>query len=192
MFKTIKKFTSCFLAICMLLSMMPMGVFAEGTINYVSIGDSMTNGYCFDGYNQGDSLPDFINDNANGVYGHVAYPELIADWLEGNYATVNHTRLAPSAMRAEDLLYLLGGRETYADDWYYQVENYTNCDDYAALSQFFTDSVTNADLITMCIGNASFGAFLLQHVTDAIGVMGSTPDIDPNITLANALDMLDA
>lgn len=193
MFKTIKKFTSCFLVLCMLLSMVPMGVFASGeTINYVSIGDSMTNGYCFDGYNQGGSLPDFINDNDNGVYGDAAYPELIADWLEGSYATVNHTRLAPSAMRAEDLLYLLGGRETPADDWYGQVENYTNCYDDAALSEFFTDSVTEADLITMGIGNASFGAFLLQHVTDAIGVMGNAPDIDPDITLANALELIDA
>lgn len=194
MFKTIKKFTSCFLVLCMLLSIVPMGVFATETetINYVSIGDSMTNGYCFDGYNQGGSLPDFINDNDNGVYGDAAYPELIADWLEGSYATVNHTRLAPSAMRAEDLLYLLGGRETPADDWYGQVENYTNCYDDAALSEFFTDSVTEADLITMGIGNASFGAFLLQHVTDAIGVMGNAPDIDPDITLANALELIDA
>ncbi len=192
MFKTIKKITSCFLALCLLLSIAPMGVFATETINYVSIGDSMTNGYCFDGYNQGGSLPDFINNNDNGVYGDAAYPELIADWLKGNYATVNHTRLAPSAMRAEDLLYLLGGREAPADDWYGQVENYTNCDDDAALSQFFTESVTDADLITMGIGNASFGAFLLQHVTDAIGVMGNSPDIDPDITLANALDLLGA
>ena len=194
MFKTMKKFTSCLLVLCMMLSLAPMDVFATETetINYVSIGDSMTNGYCFDGYNQGGSLPDFINDNDNGVYGDVAYPELVADWLEGNYATVNHTRLAPSAMRAEDLLYLLGGRATPADDWYGEVQNYTNCYDDAALSEFFTDSVENADLITMGIGNASFGAFLLQHVTDAIGVMGAAPSIDPDITLANALTMLDA
>ncbi len=187
---------ACMLSVVMLLGMCAttFAVPAAGgdTINYVSLGDSMTNGYCFDGYNQGDDLADFINQNDNGVYGDAAYPELIAEWLEETYSTVNHTRLAPSAMRAEDLLYLLGGVNEPADDWYGQVENYTNCSDYEALSQFFTESVEEADLITMGIGNASFGAFLLQHVTDAIGVMGNAPDIDPDITLANALAMLDA
>ena len=50
MFKTIKKFTSCFLVLCMLLGIAPMGVFAEETINYVSLGASNVNGYGLDGY----------------------------------------------------------------------------------------------------------------------------------------------
>ena len=43
------------LVVCMLFSIFPTAAFAQddmGTINYVSIGDSMANGYGFVGYNQ--------------------------------------------------------------------------------------------------------------------------------------------
>lgn len=70
------------------------------TINYVSLGDSMTNGYGLTGYNGNSGVAD---------YGEGSYTNQFATWLVDNgYADeVNHFQLALSAMRAEDLHWLL-------------------------------------------------------------------------------------
>ncbi len=180
------------LAICMVLGMAMTALATEVTekeINYVSIGDSMTNGYCFEGYEQGSADIDFFN--GVGVYGEGAYPLQFEEWLEGQGYTVNHTKLASSAMRAEDLNYLLGGREMPDDDWFNQVEMYTR-ESGADLALFYQDAVSNADIMTLCLGNASFGAYMLARVTDALGVMGSSIDPDDIVTLDMALEPLDA
>ena len=112
----LKKGTSLMLVFAMLMGLCSTAFAVENnddnTINYVSLGDSMTNGYCFTGYEQGNgdkAKLDFAN--GKGSYGEDAYPNLFAEWLaETSGKVVNHTKLAPSAMRAEDLLYLLGGR----------------------------------------------------------------------------------
>ena len=161
------------------------------TIHYVSLGDSMSNGYCFDGYTQGDLASGAFIDG-NGGYGNAAYPNLFAKWLEETSGVeVHHAQLAPSAMRAEDLLYLLGGRERPTDDWTDQVSVYTCEDDLDKLSVYFIENVSEADIITMGIGNASFGAYLLHRVTDALGVLGGTLDDDQKVTLEQALIGLD-
>ena len=160
-------------------------------IYYVSLGDSMSNGYCFDGYTQGD-LADGAFISGNGGYGNAAYPNLFAAWLENTYnVTVTHKPLAPSAMRAEDLLYLLGGREMPTDEWTKQVSVYTGEWNLDELSKYFTENVTNADIITMGIGNASFGAYLLHRVTDALGVLGGELEEGEKVTLEQALVGLD-
>ena len=160
-------------------------------IHYVSIGDSMSNGYCFDGYIQGD-IPagEFIQ--GNGGYGEGAYPNLFAEWLENEYKVpVKHTQLAVSAMRAEDLLYFLGGRERPNDGWTNQVNNYSGEQDDEKLKDYFITNVTNADIITLGIGNASFGAYLLHRVTDCIGLFGATLDEEERVTIEDALVGLD-
>ena len=53
-----RRILSMLLVLTMLLSLVPTAVFAvEGdepeALNYVSLGDSMTNGYGFEGYEQG-------------------------------------------------------------------------------------------------------------------------------------------
>ena len=62
---------------------------AGEVFKYVSIGDSMTNGYCFEGYQQGSDSVDF--EKGEGVYGYAAYPNLVVKWLEGKYGDVEHT-----------------------------------------------------------------------------------------------------
>ena len=161
-------------------------------LNYVSLGDSMTNGYGFTGYNQGNLIEDVDFYIGNGVYGERAYPNTFAEWLAAkNGAVVHHARLGTSAMRAEDLYYLLGGREKPVDGWFDQVNYYTGVDDDAALAAFFQKEIANADVISMGVGNASFGAYLLQYVTDALGVMGGSLDEDEKVNLEMALIDLD-
>ena len=75
-------------------------------INYVSLGDSMTNGYGLPGYDGNTGLED---------YGDGSYANLFAEWLEETYGiTVDHAQLAMSGMRAEDLHWLL--ELDYTDD----------------------------------------------------------------------------
>ncbi|MBQ8322303.1 MAG: apolipoprotein A1/A4/E family protein, partial [Clostridia bacterium] len=72
----------------------------KDTINYVSLGDSMSNGYCLD---------DVYEHNGYHNYGVAAYPNQFASWLvSAGYANnVNHSQLAMSGMRVEDLLLVL-------------------------------------------------------------------------------------
>ena len=88
----------------------------EDVINLVSYGDSMTNGFGLYGY-------DSPADGQNGYldYGVDSYANQFAAWLagyngviednqtvfEGSNGKVNHTQLATSAMRVEDLLFAL-------------------------------------------------------------------------------------
>lgn len=180
------------LAICMVLSFCPVAAFAaEEKINYVSIGDSMANGYGFDGYEQTSNdrnVYDFKT--GKGMYGEGAYPIQFENYLKSLGYNVNHTKLATSAMLAEDLLYLLGGREEFDDDWggYKDyVGTYTDAD----IMDHVQKAVTEADVITMGIGNASFGAFLLHKLTDALGVFGATLDEDEKVNFEDAIGVLE-
>ena len=167
------------------------------TKHYVSIGDSMTNGYGFEGYEQGKlTIDQFIA--GNGVYGEGSYALQFEDYLKAQGYDVTHTKLAASALRAEDLNYLLGGRDEAADDWFDQVLYYTtgsgdNKHLIPQLSVHYQNAVKDADIISLGIGNASFGAFMLSRVTSALGVMGGSLE-DEQVamyTLENALALLE-
>ena len=200
------KMLSLILTVAMLLSvcattisaveeMIPQQEEEKTTINYVSIGDSMTNGYGFVGYAQDDDTGyyDFIA--GENMYGAGSYALQFEEYLsEGGKVDVNHTKLAPSALLSDDLLYLLGGRDEEFNDYWggyrdYVGKKYKNED--AQLKAHFQDAVRNADVITLGIGNASFGAFLVDRVTNAIGIMGGTPASYPNLTLENGLALLE-
>ncbi len=196
------KVLSLVMAILMVFGVASTGliVMAESTakeINYVSLGDSMTNGYGFEGYEQGNYTNDkydFLNDK--GIYGEGSYALQFEEYLAEKFnATVNHTKLAPSGLLADDLLYLLGAREEEFDDDWAGYRHYVGTYDEPAnidkLKEHFQTAITEADIMTMCIGNASFGAYLVQQVTDAIGIMGSNPDVDEQLTLENGLALLD-
>lgn len=169
------------------------------TLNYVSVGDSMSNGYCFMEYNQGVSTEDKGYDfiKGNGVYGTGAYPLQFEDYLESQGYTVKHTKLAASATLAGDLWYMLGGREQPDDNWtglldYTGRSNREKIDEKweatDKLKQHFQTAVADADVMTLCLGNAEFGAYLVQRVTEFLGVLGSTPDKDSYVTLQDALN----
>ena len=201
------KMLSLILTVAMLLSvcattisaveeMIPQQEEEKTTINYVSIGDSMTNGYGFDGYNQDSNNVDVYNFmTGTGMYGEGSYALQFAEYLsKGGKVDVNHTKLAPSALLSDDLLYLLGGRDEEFNDYWGGYRDYVG-DDYrnedAKLKAHFQDAVRNADIITLGIGNASFGAFLVDRVTNAIGIMGGAPASYPNLTLENGLALLE-
>ena len=185
------------LALCLLISACPVTAFAtdEGTVpaklNYVSIGDSMANGYGFVGYNQTSNdrnVYDFMT--GKGMYGAGAYPLQFEEHLKGLGYDVNHTKLATSAMLAEDLLYLLGGREEFDDGWN-GYKDYVGTYSDAEISEHVQKAVTDADVITMGIGNAAFGAFLLHKLTDALGVLGGSLDEDEKVDFEDAISVLE-
>ena len=161
---------------------------SKGNLNYVSIGDSMTNGYGFDGYAQGTDDHDFAN--GVGTYGNGSYALQFENYLKGLGYDVDHTKLAVSALRAEDLLYLLGGRDEPADDWFDEVLYYSGMTAEELMVKY-QEAVKGADVITLGIGNASFGAFMLSRVTSTIGVMGGAPEVYEDYTLENALELLE-
>ena len=109
-----KKFSVKLLSVVMTLAMM-LGVCApmvaatgddahdhtekKDNLNYVSLGDSMSNGYGLPGYELNSGVED---------YGDKSYANLFADWLEENVANnVDHAQLAMSGIRVEDLHWLL-------------------------------------------------------------------------------------
>ena len=77
-------------------------------ITYVSIGDSMTNGYGLEGYDGMSGIVNYANDSyANkfaawlaGYTGEIADNQVI---FEGYNGVVDHRQLAMSGLRAEDL-----------------------------------------------------------------------------------------
>lgn len=155
------------IVLCLLIGCFPTNVFAtDANINYVSLGDSMSNGYCFTGYNQG-----MLNEDAFrtglGVYGDAAYPNLFAEWLEEQGYHVNHTKLAVSAMRTEDLNYLLDGCSRPDDQWFSQVNNYSGVHSDQVLKKIYQNAVKDADVITMSIGNATF-PYLALYIVKAL------------------------
>lgn len=183
------------LVFCMVAGLVPTMAFAteadEKIINYVSIGDSMANGYGFVGYNQTSddrAVYDFMT--GKGMYGNGAYPNQFEDYLTGLGYDVKHTKLATSAMLAEDLLYLLGGREEFDDGWR-GYKDYVGTYSDAEISDHVKQAVTEADVITMGIGNAAFGAFLMHKLTDALGVFGASLDEDEKVDFEDAISVLE-
>ena len=71
---------------------------AEEHINYVSLGDSMTNGYGLEGYDHNSGVAD---------YGDAAYPNQFFDELTKGCTGCSHAQLAMSGIRTEDIHWLL-------------------------------------------------------------------------------------
>ena len=124
-------------------------------INYVSLGDSMTNGFVLPGYENSGYLevaPD-------------AYPARFSAWLsgyegeiskgqtkyEGKNGTVNLTQLATSGMRAEDLLYILnvGDPDLQEPDQYAYDRLINNGSWYGYYPGVFQNAIAEADIISM-------------------------------------------
>lgn len=173
---------SLMLVFCMLVSMAPAAFATDSseptTIKYVSLGDSVS-------------------------LGSGSYPNLFASWLkaEGYADDVDHTALAKDAMRAEDLHFILtysGANSAVAEgEWneaawnnafsagdYYTWKNFTSNGIITKdVAQQYQAAVKEADLLTVGIGNANFGDFLMDCVIDG--------DLD-KADVDNALNSLDA
>jgi len=109
-----KRILAIILTIAMVISMVPAAVAAEETkpLVYVSIGDSMTNGYGIEGYDGESGIMNYgINTYANQFAAYLAgYTGDIEDdqtVFTGDNGTVDHRQLAMSGMRSEDLAWLL-------------------------------------------------------------------------------------
>ena len=210
----LKKGTSLMLVFAMLMGLCSTGFAADGTSSshgvaegakkYVSLGDSMTNGYGLTGY-ETEEL------EVNGYLMHAmdSYACQFAD----KYG-FEHIPMAISAMRAEDLHFVLeypwenetsemkkvveGGNEWDKEGWealfstgdYYTWREFTNDPtgtgrdgrffDYpgkntAVVAEEMQTAVANADIISLGIGNANFGVFLLGRVFEAMSILDGDP-----------------
>lgn len=189
------------LAICMVLSFCPVAAFAaaEPAKKYVSLGDSMTNGYGLTGYDNPYRVNGFLDEVLD------AYPYQLQDELNFDLTA----QLATSAMRAEDLNYILRYPNAQADPYTkseFVNNRWTDYGDYgiadksgvANVAEIFQTNVANADVITYNIGNANFGVFMLGRLTNAMNILvaeGKYDQIQANeawVNFENALGRLDA
>ena len=221
--KIMMKALSSLIAAVMLLSVMVPAVSAiaevhtdtQTVLNYVSLGDSMTNGLGLAGY----------DDTGYLEVAPEAYPARFAQWLAGGTGeiaegqtvytgtkgTVNLTQLATSAMRIEDLYYILdyGTENAYLGDEWTRTEllggdsignmgQHKGGSDrwgsdgtpWPSVVETFQDSVANADVITLAAGNGNFGVYMLNAVLQAMGMADAGYGLDYSYaTLENALSM---
>ena len=184
----------------------------DGTLDYVSIGDSMTNGIGMPGY------------DATGKNGYLeeapdAYPSQFAGWLESfTGKEVNLTQLATSAARIEDVYYMLtkGTEKEFTPDYWTVRELLTNPDRWGktgaargeenwdkhmdtnnTVANVFQSSVANADVISLATGNGNFGVFFMGRVMNLVG-FGSAEELAldnekyAHMTVENALELCGA
>ena len=205
--KVSAKVLSVVMALAMMLAVCAPAILAateetEGKkeLNYVSLGDSMTNGLGHDGYWNNGYLEE----------APVTYAAKLAAWLagvadsskftenadgtvtfNGDKAIVNWVQLATSAARAEDLHYILevGKTNAYPGDMWTYTEllgghsigpggsNHIGQSRWGkdgvlfeGYAEMFQESVKNADVITYAAGNANFGVYLCDMVFQVLGL----------------------
>lgn len=161
----------------------------EETLNYVSLGDSMTNGIGMDGY-------DATSNNGYLEVAPNAYPSKFASMLagytgpvangqtryEGANGTVNLTQLATSAARAEDIWYIInhGTENAFEPDHWTYNDLLTNpwrwgdpSGDHASendrVAEVYREAIKNADVISYAGGNGNFGVFFMNRVMRIVG-----------------------
>lgn len=160
--------------------------------NYVSLGDSMTNGLGHNGY---------VNSGYE-EYAPTAYPMMFAK----KYG-FQLKQLATSAARAEDFHYILevGMPNAYEGDQWTHTEMLgkdsigingeplggqdrwgSNGVPDAAVVENFRKSVTEADVITLAVGNGNFGVTFMDMTSQIMGLGGYNLDYS-YATLENAL-----
>lgn len=164
-------------------------------INYVSLGDSMSNGFVLPGYERGGYL-EVAQD---------AYPARFSAWLagyegkiangqtkyEGPKGTVNLTQLATSGTRAEDLHYVLeivkeDGQKP--DDYTY--ETLINSGRWHGnYPEVHKKAITEADIISMAVGNANLGVQMYSMLGQVFGQKEDHEDIS-YATVENALKLV--
>lgn len=177
-----KRMLKVALTLCMIAGQFTTLAFAQTTDeetpkNYVSLGDSMTNGYGLDGYYYNKvNVWGFLQEAPN------AYPSKVAEHYGWNL-----TQLALSGFRAEEVHYLLeyGSENAYPGDDYTHRAGLQRFDDddikenwpdYAGIenmSKLFQNSIKEADVVSIQLGTNNFGTFMTQrlcwHLTNMTG-----------------------
>ena len=161
------------LALCMVVGMASASVrvvtaAGHAETKYVSLGDSITNGYGLDGYDyEGANVWGFLQEVQN------AYPQKVADHYGWDL-----TQLAMSGFRAEEVFYLLtyGSSKAYPGDDYTHkagMERFEDEDiqalwpEYAGaanMAKLFQAQIKNADVVSIQLGSGNFGAFLTERL----------------------------
>ena len=174
------------LAFCMVAGFIPTAAFATEAdeINYVSLGDSMTNGL---------GLGTGYDSTGHQGYQEIdtsAYPALVAKEFGWNL-----TQLATSAMRLEDLHFILEyGDPSVADP--YQGDAWTYNDvlingrwgtDAASVANVYQTAVREADVISMAAGNGNLGVYMMDMIMTLFG-MGYGSHTYEDCTLEKALN----
>ena len=202
--KMFKKATALIMTLCMVFGVCSTAlnfvVFAEGDqkLNYVSLGDSMTNGYGMDvGYLHNSGVED---------YGKEAYPNQFATWLEGEGYTVDHAQLAMSGIRTEDIHWLLEFdytneelikvvdefvTENNKDDevWNQAKWNeYFSCGDYWTVNEICNHSRTNATY-NHIVGGVTYEGHACEGVVDA-SFLSDIPDVATGTTMGEKVAVI--
>lgn len=154
---------------------------ADGVaLNYVSLGDSMTNGFGMADYYIGtDNHYGFEVKSPNSLD---TYPVRFAEYLTDEGFSVNHNALAVSGFRSAELRYLID--PGFSGDAYPITEGagfINKCqsllpDGYsknlAGLREYYTDKIQDADIITYSF-MYDFGYTLSNNIMGSLGM--STP-----------------
>ena len=205
--KVSAKILSVVMALAMMLAVCAPAILAateetEGKkeLNYVSLGDSMTNGLGHDGYWNNGYLEEAPATYAAKLAAWLAGVADSSEFTEnadgtvtfnGDKAIVNWAQLATSAARVEDLRYilelgktnaypgdmwtyteLLGGHSIGADGSDHVGQNRWGKDGvlFEGYAEMYQESVMNADVITYAVGNANFGVYLSDMVFQVLGL----------------------
>lgn len=223
--RNLRSILSVCLVLCMVVGMLPLTALAaetevkteefitsavkdvdgDGTITYVSFGDSVTNGYGMDGYRY---------ENGRNVLGfkrevEAAYPALVKGYLEQQGMVVDLEQMAISGFRMDELHWMLDEDGSYIEDPYHSTrysgwnadlledllaeedwveEKYgpiygTSEDELLAnadaiISNEYREAVRNADLITIDLGTNNFGTFVTSTITYILGLSDSKVEVD--------------
>lgn len=204
--------TALLLALCLAFgncgtAMVASAAESDDTIDYVVIGDSMTNGYCLPGY-----YPQNTSDD-NNVRGYDVevpgtYPVLFQEYLaETTGKDVDLHQLSISGIRAEELHFLLDPEytgdaytarvfdsTTDGENWFNKVfrqrTDYSR-DDVATwgndlLRKEYVESIAEAEVISLNVGTNNFGTFLTGELQDI--VLGGEYEYDLNDVLGQITD----
>lgn len=126
---------------------------------YVSLGDSNVNGF---------GLDDYVDGVQNGITQVIenSAPVLLAKKLFGDNWKNQFGQYAQGALRAEDLLYILGDDSIVLDDYYYaEIEgNLLYKNDIAATRADYLAALKKTDIISLAIGGGNVTTFVGEQV----------------------------
>ena len=166
----------------------------DGKFTYVSLGDSMVNGFGMKGY--------YDSNNQDNSYGFLVdvdktYSHLLSSYLKGIYGSskFEYIPMAISGTRTAELRTMLD--PGFTGDWYTQSQ-FQNLDgsldklfaklpagyskDADGLRAYYADTLSKADLVTYQY-HYDFGLTLFEEMTSFIGMSGDNDELDFSIYL---------
>ncbi len=171
-----KRVIALLLAVCMVLPTCVTALAEEKTLNYVALGDSMSQGYMFLDYNEDPLQGHFCGWKGSSEY---SYIKKFANYLQAGFnGKVNFNDLTIQGLQPDEV-YAFLKPETFDFDsmtrgarkhigWWtkeYDTDEEQSPDIYlfdtfADMSDYYIDAIKNADVITFDIGENYFGTWL--------------------------------